>query len=296
LTVALGELHVHRLGVGTMSLTGPGVWGEPRDRREAQRVLQRAVELGVDFFDTADSYGPQVAESLLGETLHPNDGIVVATKAGLMRSGPGRWSRNGRPEHLRSSCHASLARLRIEQIDLFQLHAVDPHVPIEESLGALADLRREGVVRHVGVCNVDVEQLLRALAVESVVSVQNRFSLADRSSRGVLDLCAARGLVFVAWAPLAKGTLTFGDALNAVGARHGATAAQISLAWLLAQSPAALPIPGTSSVSHLEENAGALNVSLTSDDLATLDRTAFSMPTRGKAGAARRALRRLVSR
>ena len=206
--VKLGDLVVGRVGLGTMSLTGRGVWGPPSDVDEARGLLRRAVELGIDFFDTADSYGPAAAETLVADALHPFDGIVVATKAGLTRQGPGRWGRDARPQYLRDACHASLERLRVERIDLFQLHAVDPAVPIEESLGALSELRAEGKIRHVGVCNVDAEQLGRALAAEPIVSVQNRFSLADRSSRDVLDLCERYGLVFIPWAPLAKGTLT----------------------------------------------------------------------------------------
>ena len=291
--VRLGQLAVGRLGLGTMSLTGPGVWGAPEDADEARRVLRRAVELGIDFFDTADSYGPAAAETLVADALHPYDGLVVATKAGLTRQGPGRWSRDARPEYLRAACHASLERLRVERIELFQLHAVDPAVPIEESVGALSDLRSEGKIRHVGVCNVDAEQLGRALAVEPIVSVQNRFSLADRSSRDVLDLCERNGLAFIAWAPLAKGTLTRAErTLDAIARTHDATPGQVALAWILASSPVTLPIPGTSSVAHLEENAGASRVQLSADDLAALERTAFSMPSRGRSS--RRALHRLT--
>jgi aryl-alcohol dehydrogenase-like predicted oxidoreductase len=275
-----------------MSLTGPGVWGMPKDSDEAVRVLRRAVELGIDFFDTADSYGPAAAETLVAEALHPYDGLVVATKAGLTRQGQGRWSRDARPAYLRAACHASLERLRVDRIDLFQLHAVDPAVPIEESVGALSDLRAEGKIRHVGVCNVDADQLRRALAVEPIVSVQNRFSLADRSSLDVLELCGANGLAFIPWAPLAKGTLTRAQhTLDAIAQAHEATPGQVALAWILAVSPVTLPIPGTSSVAHLEENAGALRVRLSAEDLATLGRVAFAMPSRGSSS--RRALRRL---
>ena len=221
----------------------------------------------------------------------------MATKAGLTRQGPGRWSRDARPEYLRSACHASLQRLRVERIDLFQLHSVDPAVPIEESVGALSELRIEGKIRHVGVCNVDVQDLRRALAVEPIVSVQNRFSLADRSSRPVLDLCESRGLAFVAWAPLAKGSLARDEQLRDIASAHGATPGQVALAWILAASPAAVPIPGTASVEHLEENAGAAAVTLTQDDLAALDRATFRMPSRGgRLGAVRRRLGRLVRR
>ncbi len=297
-TLALGELVVRRLGFGTMSLTGPGVWGAPRDTGVARRVLRRAVELGADFLDTADSYGPNVVEELVADALHPYDGIVVATKAGLTRQGPGRWSRDGRPEYLRTACHASLLRLRVDRIDLFQLHAVDPAVPVEESVGALSELRAEGKIRHVGVCNVDPEQLGRALAVEPIVSVQNRFSLADRSSQPVLDLCERHGLAFVAWAPLAKGSLTGPDeTLQRVAAAHDATPAQIALAWILASSAATAPIPGTASVAHLEENDGAAGISLRKEDISLLDRTTFSMPARsGRVAGVRRRLTSLVRR
>jgi aryl-alcohol dehydrogenase-like predicted oxidoreductase len=297
-SVAVGELVVRRLGLGTMSLPGPGVWGPPRDRDEAVRLLRRAVDVGVDFFDTADSYGPHVAEELVADALHPYDGVAVATKAGLTRQGPGRWSFDGRPEHLRAACHASLERLRVERIDLFQLHSVDPSVPLEESLGALSELRAAGKIRHVGICNVDAAQIERALAVEPLVSVQNRFSLADRTSLAVIELCGRDGLAFIPWAPLAKGTLARpAQALVSIAAEREATPAQIALAWVLARSPATLPIPGTSSVAHLEENVGATAVELTQDDIDLLDRTAFAMPKRGgRLAGARRRLRSLVSR
>jgi aryl-alcohol dehydrogenase-like predicted oxidoreductase len=276
-----------------MRVCGPSVWGPPKDRARAHRVLRRAIELGVDFFDTADSYGPAAAETLVADALHPYDGLVVATKAGLTRQGPGRWSRDARPQYLRDACHASLERLRVERIDLFQLHAVDPAVPIEDSLGALSELRAEGKIRHVGVCNVDADQLGRALVVEPIVSVQNRFSLADRSSRDVLDVCQKGGLAFIPWAPLAKGTLTRAQrTLDEIAHAHDATPGQVALAWILAISPATLPIPGTSSVAHIQENAGASRLRLSADDLHALERTAFAMPTRGRSS--RRALHRLT--
>jgi aryl-alcohol dehydrogenase-like predicted oxidoreductase len=281
-----------------MSLTGRGVWGEPRDPAEARRLLRRAVELGVSFVDTADSYGPGVAERLVAEALHPYDGVLVATKAGLTRQGPGRWSRNCRPEYLRAACHASLRRLRVDRIDLYQLHTVDPAVPIEESVGALAELRAEGKVRHIGLCNVDEAELEWALAVEPVVSVQNRFSLADRSSLAVLERCEELGLVFIAWAPLAKGTLAGSEpTLRGLAEAHRATPAQVALAWILATSHATVPIPGTSSLSHVEENASATTVRLTSEELALLSRTTFAMPRAGgRVRTAGRRLRRLVRR
>lgn len=299
-TIEIGDLVVHRLGLGTMSLTGRGVWGDPRDPAEARTVLRRAVELGVDFVDTADSYGPGVAEEIVAAALHPYEGVVVATKAGLTRQGPGRWSRNGRPEYLRAACHASLDRLRVERIDLYQLHAVDPTVPIEESVGGLEELRSEGKIRHIGLCNVTEDELQRARAVAPVVSVQNRFSLADRSARGLLERCEQLGLAFVAWAPLAKGTLArVDDPRREQAAMHGATPGQVALAWILAQSCATLPIPGTSSVPHLEENAAAASLWLSPEEVDALERRTFAMPTpapRGRVGAARRRLSGLVRR
>jgi pyridoxine 4-dehydrogenase len=257
---------VARLGLGTMDLTGPGVWGPPADRERAVRVLRRAVELGASFFDTADSYGPDEAELLVAEALHPYRDVFVATKGGLRRQGPGRWSKDGRPEHLRAACEGSLRRLRVDSIDLYQLHAVDPAVPFEESLGALAELRVEGKIRRIGICNVRRPELVRALAIVPVVSVQNRYSLADRSSDDVVAACAARGLAFIAWAPLAKGYLArAGGRLRRAAAARGATPGQLALAWLLARAPTTVPIPGTSSLEHLEENMAAAAAALRLD-------------------------------
>ena len=271
-----GDLTVTRLGLGTMSLPGPGVWGAPRDHGEARRLLLRARELGVDFFDTADSYGPEVSEALVAEALHPYQGIVIATKGGLTRQGPGRWSRNCRPDYLRSTCEASLRRLRVDRIDLYQLHTVDPEVPIEDSLGALVDLRSEGKIRHIGVCNVSEPDLDRALAVAPVVSVQNRLSLVDQASRPLVTRCAELGIAFIAWAPLAKGSLAGRQAVLArVAQRHGATTAQIALAWLLHLSPATMPIPGTSSVAHLEENVRGSEIALDPEDVEELSGARF---------------------
>jgi len=251
-----------------MSLTGAGVWGPPRDPAGARKLLGRARELGVDFFDTADSYGPEVSEVLISEALSPYEGIVVATKGGLTRQGPGRWERNCRPEYLRSACEASLHRLRVEQIDLYQLHTVDPAVPLEESLGALGELRDEGKIGEIGVCNVDVEQLRRALVVAPIVSVQNRYNLADRASEPVLELCESLGVAFIAWAPLAKGALTrAGGELRRIAGRYEATQSQVALAWLLQRSPVCLPIPGTSATMHLEENVRAGALCLSPDEL-----------------------------
>jgi pyridoxine 4-dehydrogenase len=251
---------VRRLGLGAMSLTGRGVWGEPADPDGARRLLRRALELGVDFVDTADSYGPEVSERLIAEALHPYpQGLVVATKGGFRRSGPHAWAPDGRPEHLRAACEGSLRRLKLERIDLYQLHTVDPDVPLEESLGTLVELQAEGKVRHVGVCNVDRAQLERVRAVAPIVSVQNRYNLADRAHEPVLEECERAGLAFVAWAPLAKGFLE----------REGA---DVALAWLLHHSPALVPIPGTSSVEHLEQNVRALGLELDAEQLERLDR------------------------
>jgi aryl-alcohol dehydrogenase-like predicted oxidoreductase len=267
-----GELTVNRLGFGAMRITGDGVWGPPPDRDEALRVVRRAVELGIDLIDTADSYGPHVSEELIAEALHPYpDGLVVATKGGLTRPGPGRWERDGRPEHLREACEGSLRRLRVERIDLYQLHAPDPEVPYEESVGAIAELREQGKVRLVGVSNVSVEQLEQALRIVPVASVQNRYNLTDRRSEDVLDLCAERGIGFIPWFPLAVGDLARdGGPLDDAARRHDATPSQIALAWLLARSPVMLPIPGTGSVAHLEENWGAAQIELSAEEVEEL--------------------------
>jgi aryl-alcohol dehydrogenase-like predicted oxidoreductase len=256
-----------------MGFTGPGVWGPPANPESARQTLRRAVELGVDFLDTADSYGPEVSETLIAEALHPYPaGLVIATKAGFRRTGPKRWSPDGRPEHLRASCEASMRRLRLERIDLFQLHTVDPDVPVEESLGALAELREEGRIRHVGVSNVDAAQLARARAAAPVASVQNRFSLTERSALPVLEACARDGLAFICWAPLAKGFLGAARGhIARISANHGATPAQVALAWLLQRWAVTVPIPGSSSVEHVEENLGARGLELDADELAQLD-------------------------
>ena len=276
-TVAVGDdLTVNRLGLGTMSLTGAGVWGEPRDPESARRVLRRARELGVDFFDTADSYGPGVAETLVSDALSPYHDLVIATKGGLTRQGPGRWSRNCRPEYLRSACEASLRRLGVDRIDLYQLHTVDPAVPLEVSLGALVELQAEGKIRHIGICNVSVPELERALAVAPVASVQNRLSLADRSSLALAALCERNGIAFVAWAPLGKGALAGEDrTLAGIAPDLGATSAQVALAWLLHVSPTTIPIPGTASVAHLEENVGARALRVDPDLVSELARHAY---------------------
>jgi aryl-alcohol dehydrogenase-like predicted oxidoreductase len=274
-TFALGgELTVRRLGFGAMRITGEGIWGEPDDRGEAIRVVRRAVELGVNLIDTADSYGPEVSESIIAEALHPYpDGLAIATKGGLVRPGPGDWQRDGRPEHLREACEGSLRRLRLDRIDLYQLHAPDPKVPFEKSVETLATLRDEGKVRLVGLSNVSVDQLEAALEIVPVVSVQNRFNLSDRSSEEVLDACEERGLGFIPWFPLATGRLAdTGGPLDAIAERHEATPSQVALAWLLARSPVMLPIPGTSSTVHLEENLAAAWIELSDGELDELGR------------------------
>jgi pyridoxine 4-dehydrogenase len=262
-TITIGEHTVRRLGFGAMRITGPSIWGEPRDPDEARRVLRRALELGVELIDTAHAYGPEVSERLIGETLHPYpDELLVATKSGLQRSGPDSWFPDGRPETIRSDCERSLTLLRRERIDLLQLHRVDPTVPIEESLGAMVALRAEGKVDMIGVSNVSVEQLERARAITEIVSVQNRYSLGDRESEDVLAICERDGIAFLPWRPLGAGSLTRVSGLDQVAAAHGATAAQVAIAWLLQRSPAMLPIPGTSSVVHLEENVAAAGLEL----------------------------------
>jgi pyridoxine 4-dehydrogenase len=263
---------VRRLGFGSMRLTGPGIWGEPADPDECRRVLRRAVELGVNLIDTADSYGPEVAERLIAEALHPYPAdLVIATKGGLTRAGPGQWSPDGRPEHLREACEGSLRRLKLDRIELYQLHRVDPKVPFEESLGALIELRDEGKIAHIGLSNVSVAQLEQGLAITEIVTVQNRYNLSDRASEDVLDACTQRGIGFIPWFPLATGSLAKpGGPLDEVAQAHDATPSQIALAWLLARSPIMLPIPGTSKVTHLEENIAAAQVHLDDEEVRAL--------------------------
>jgi pyridoxine 4-dehydrogenase len=271
-----GELTVRRLGFGAMRLTGDGIWGEPDDPEAARAVLRRAVELGVNLIDTADSYGPEVSERLIGEALHPYpDDLVIATKGGLTRPGPGQWNPDCRPEHLKQACEGSLKRLMVDRIDVYQLHTVDPNVPFDESLGALIDLKEEGKIRHIGLSNVSVDELERALALTEVVSAQNRFNLEDRHSEDVLDACADRGIGFIPWFPLATGSLARpGGALDQVASRHGASPGQIALAWLLRRSELMLPIPGTSSIEHLEENVAAAGIELSDEDLSEIESAA----------------------
>jgi aryl-alcohol dehydrogenase-like predicted oxidoreductase len=263
-----GDLPVVRLGYGTMQLTGPGIWGPPRDHDEAVAVLRRAVGLGITFFDTADSYGPYVAEDLLREALHPYaDDVVIATKAGLTRQGPDRWTPVGRPAYLRQEVEMSLRRLGLERIDLFQLHRIDPEVPLEDQVGELKALQEEGKIRHLGLSEVSVEQLEAAQEVAEIVSVQNLFNLTTRDAEPLLDHCTEHGIGFIPWFPLATGELSREDGPLADAAReHDATPSQLALAWLLRRSPVMLPIPGTSSVAHLESNTAAAAIELTDEE------------------------------
>ncbi len=267
-----GDLTVWRLGFGAMRLCGPGVWGEPDDPGNAGRVLRRAVALGVNFVDTADAYGPEVSERAISPALHPYpDDLVIATKGGYTRQGPGHWRTNGRPKHLRGACEGSLRRLKLDRIDLYQLHRPDSRVPFERSIETLARLREEGKIRHVGLSNVTAGQLERAREIVPIVSVQNRYNLNDRRSEAVLRACEREDIAFIPWLPLATGRLARpGGALDGIRTRHGATLAQVALAWLLARSPVMLPIPGTSSVEHLEENVAAGGLRLADDEVRTL--------------------------
>jgi pyridoxine 4-dehydrogenase len=269
-----GDLTVHRLGFGAMQITGPGVWGEPADHDEAIAVLRRAVELGIDLIDTADSYGPEVSERLIAEALFPYPaGLVIATKAGFQRPGPGAWVADGRPEHLRSACEGSLRRLRLERIDLYQLHRIDSKVALEDQIGALLDLQSEGKIRHIGLSEVSVGQIEAVRRLAPVVSVQNRYNLVDRGSEEVLDYCARETIGFIPWFPLATGDLAKPEGpLARVAGRLGATPAQVATAWLLKKSPVMLPIPGTSKVKHLEENTAAALLDLDDSVMAELER------------------------
>lgn len=267
-----GDLPVTRLGFGAMRITGKGVWGDPPDRGRALEVLRRLPELGVDFIDTADSYGPHVSEDLIREALHPYDGITVATKAGLTRQGPDIWSPVGRPEYLRQCCLMSLRRLGVERIDLFQLHRIDPKVPRDEQFGVLAELQSEGLVRHLGLSEVSVADIEEAGRHFTVTTVQNRYNVADRAYEDVLEHCDRNGIGFIPWYPLAAGRLAEpGGAVAEVADRHGATPGQVALAWLLARSEVVLPIPGTGSPEHLEENVAAASLTLEPSDLELLD-------------------------
>jgi aryl-alcohol dehydrogenase-like predicted oxidoreductase len=272
-TFDIGEdLRVNRLGFGAMRITGEGIWGEPGNPEEACAVLKRAVDLGINLIDTADSYGPEVSERLIGETLYPYpEDLVIATKGGLLRDGPGQWRPDGRPEHLREACEGSLKRLKVDRIDLYQLHRIDSRVPAEESLGVLAELREEGKIHHLGLSEVSVEEIRRAQEIVPIVSVQNRYNLTDRGSEDVLDFCEREGIGFIPWFPLATGDLARpGGPLDEIAARHDASPGQVALAWLLWCSPVMLPIPGTSSVEHLEENVAAASLDLGEEEFAAL--------------------------
>jgi pyridoxine 4-dehydrogenase len=271
-----GDLTVNRLGFGAMRITGEGIWGEPKSGEEAIRVLRRAVELGVNLIDTADSYGPEVSENLIAAALHPYPkDLVIATKGGLTRQGPNQWLPVGRPEYLRQCVEMSLRRLKLERIDLYQLHRIDPKVPVEETLGALKDLQAAGKLRHVGLSEVNTQEIEQAKKIVPIVSVQNRYNLTDRQSESVLTYSEKNRIGFIPWFPVAAGELAKpGGALDALAKRHHASVAQLSLAWLLHRSPVMLPIPGTSSVAHLEENIGAASIQLSDEEWSELERAA----------------------
>jgi len=274
-----GDLPVHRLGFGAMRITGKGIWGPPDDHDTAIAVLRRAAELGVDFIDTADSYGPFVSEDLIREALHPYDGLVIATKGGLTRHGPDQWEQVGRPEYLRQCVHMSLRRLGVERIDLWQLHRIDRKVPAEETFGAIKQLQDQGLIRHVGLSQVSVAEIEQARTFFPVVSVQNLYNLVDRSSEDVLEHCEREGIAFVPWFPVAAGSLTEpGSVLGELAREKGATPAQLAIAWLLHRSPVMLPIPGTGSVKHLEENCAAAQISLTPDEMEALGKAGAQAP------------------
>jgi aryl-alcohol dehydrogenase-like predicted oxidoreductase len=271
-----GDLTVNRLGFGAMRITGPGIWGEPKHPGEAKRVLRRAVELDVNFIDTADSYGPYVSEQIIGDTLSPYpEGVVIATKGGLTRQGPNKWLPVGRPEYLRQEVEMSLRRLRLERIDLYQLHRIDPKVPVEESLGELKKMQQEGKIRHIGLSEVKPDEIERAQRTVPIVSVQNQYNIADRKHEDTLQYCEQHQLAFIPWFPVAAGELAKpGGPLDQTAGKHGATVAQLCIAWLLWRSPEMLPIPGTSSVSHLEENVASAQLKLGDEEWAELEKIA----------------------
>ena len=282
-TITIGDLTVNRLGYGAMRITGKGIWGEPADRAECLRVLRRLPDLGVDFIDTADSYGPFVSEDLIREALHPYRHMVIATKGGLTRQGPDIWHPVGRPEYLRQCVLMSLRRLGVERIDLWQLHRIDSKVPRDEQFGVIADMQREGLIRHVGLSEVGVEEIEAARKVFPVVSVQNHYNLVTRQYENVVDFCEREGIAFIPWYPLAAGGLAKeGSALSDVAKRLGAAPAQVALAWVLKRSPVMLPIPGTSKVKHLEENVAAASLELTDDDFRRLDEVGREEGARAK--------------
>lgn len=270
------DLRVTRLGYGAMRITGDGIWGEPADRAECIRVLRRALELGINFIDTADSYGPYVSEEIIGEALYPYPAnLVIATKGGFERTGPNRWVENGKPQHLRSACEGSLRRLRLDRIDLYQLHRIDPKVPADDQLGTLKDLQAEGKIKHIGLSQVSVRQIEHAQTIIPIVSVQNRYSITDRGSEDVLEYCEKKKMGFIPWFPLAAGKLSGSDSpIGHIAAQLKATPSQVALAWLLARSPVMLPIPGTSKVKHLEENVAAAGLQIDQKKMQELSRAA----------------------
>lgn len=270
-----GDIEVARMGFGAMQITGPQVWGWPIDRSAIDTLLRRVVELGIQLIDTADAYGPETSEYLLAETLHPYDGLLITTKGGYERSGPGKWTVNCRPDHLRIACINSMRRLGIDCIDLYQLHIIDDDVPLEESLGALKELQFEGKIRHIGVSNFSVAELERARKVVEVVTVQNHYNLANREHEAVIDYCTRHGIGFIPWYPLARGDLNSEKRLAVIAAAYGASAGQVALAWLLKRSPVILPIPGTSSLAHLEENIAARDLLLSDEDFSSLSEILF---------------------
>jgi pyridoxine 4-dehydrogenase len=269
-----GDLPIHRLGFGAMRITGDGIWGEPKDRNEAKRVLKRLPDLGVNFIDTADAYGPEVSENLIAEALHPYPaGLVIATKGGFTRQGPNKWAIVGRPEYLRQCVELSLRRLKLERIELYQLHRIDPQVPVEDSLGELKKMQQEGKIRHIGLSEVSVREIERAQKTVAIVSVQNKYNIADRTHESVLQFCEKQGLGFIPWFPMEQGKLNkSGSVLEQAAKSHKATTAQLALAWLLHHSPVMLPIPGTSSVKHLEENVAAAEIKLSDTEWQSLEK------------------------
>jgi len=271
-TFKLGDKTINRLGFGAMRITGKGIWGPPPDHDTALAVLKKAVELGVNFIDTADAYGPEVSENLIREALHPYDGLVIATKGGMTRTGPNQWFAAGSPEHIREAVEGSLQRLGLEQIELYQFHRPDPRVPFEDSVKVFFELQREGKVKQVGLSNVSAALLKQAMQMGKIVSVQNRYSVLDRESEAVLKLCEQQGIMFIPWHPIGGGMDNFGQqVLQAIADKHGATTRQIGIAWLLQHSPVMVPIPGTGSIEHLEENMKAADIILTSEDITQLD-------------------------
>ena len=282
-----GDLQVYRLGFGSMRLTGPGIWGPPADKQEALAVLRRALELGINLIDTADSYGPEVSESLIAEALYPYPpGLVIATKGGLVRPGPDRWVPDGRPEHLRTALEGSLQRLRLNRIDVYQFHSPDPKVPFEESVGTLAEMRKDGKIRHIGLSNVTLDELARAQRIVPIVSVQNHYNLVSRESEGMsvadsermIDICASQGIAFFPWSPLTAGALAEpGGPLDGIARRYNATPGRIALAWLLRRSPTMVPIPGTASVKHLEDDVQGATIRLTDAEFETISRTSAGL-------------------